>query len=57
MSDMLSIGASGLKAYQVALNTVSENIANSGTVGYSRRSTSTAEVAAASPNSAINGLG
>jgi flagellar hook-associated protein 1 FlgK len=57
MSDMLSIGASGLKAYQVALNTVSENISNSGTVGYSRRSASTAEVAAVSPNATMNGLG
>ena len=45
MSDMLAIGASGLRAYQVALNTVSENIANAGTAGYSRRTTSTKEVA------------
>jgi len=57
MSDMLSIGASGLKAYQVALNTVSENISNSGTVGYSRRTASTAEVAAASANATMNGMG
>jgi flagellar hook-associated protein 1 FlgK len=57
MSDMLSIGASGLKAYQVALNTVSENISNAGTIGYSRRTASTAEVAAASANSTMNGMG
>lgn len=57
MSDMLAIGASGLKAYQVALNTVSENISNAGTVGYSRRTASTAEVASVSSNSAMNGLG
>ena len=41
MSDMLAIGASGLRAYQVALNTVSENIANAGTAGYTRRTTNT----------------
>ena len=45
MSDMLAIGASGLRAYQVALNTVSENIANAGTAGYSRRTTNVKEVA------------
>src|ERR1700712_2249824 len=45
MSDMLAIGASGLRAYQVALNTVSENIANAGTTGYSRRTTNVKEVA------------
>jgi len=45
MSDMLAIGASGLRAYQVALNTVSENIANAGTAGYTRRTTNIKEVA------------
>ncbi|HEX4694570.1 flagellar hook-associated protein FlgK [Sphingomonas sp.] len=45
MSDMLAIGASGLRAYQVALATVSENIANAGTAGYSRRTTNIKEVA------------
>lgn len=45
MSDMLAIGASGLRAYQVALNTVSENIANAGTAGFSRRTTNVREVA------------
>lgn len=44
MSDMLSIGASGLKAYQTALTTTSDNIANAGTVGYARRSTQLADV-------------
>jgi flagellar hook-associated protein 1 FlgK len=56
MSDMLSIGASGVRAYQTALTTVSENIANSGTAGYVRRSASVREVAAVNTNS-INGLG
>ena len=44
MSDMLSIGASGLRSYQTALNTTSENIANAATPGYSRRSTTIADV-------------
>ena len=57
MSDMLSIGASGLKAYQVALNTVSENISNAGTIGYSRRTATTSEVAAAGSNTSLNGMG
>lgn len=37
MSDLLSIGASGVLAYQSALTTTSENIANAGTEGYTRR--------------------
>ena len=44
MSDLLSIGASGVRAYQTALSTVSENIANTGTAGYTRRTTNLAEV-------------
>ncbi|AQR74589.1 flagellar hook-associated protein FlgK [Sphingomonas sp. LM7] len=46
MSDMLSIGLSSLKAYQTALTTVSENIANAGNAGYSRRATDIREVVA-----------
>jgi flagellar hook-associated protein 1 len=46
MSDMLSIGASGVRAYQTALTTVSENIANAGNAGYARRSTNVREVVA-----------
>lgn len=38
MSDLLSIGASGIKAYSRALATISDNIANSQTPGYARRS-------------------
>lgn len=48
MSDLLSIGASGVRAYQGALTTVSENITNSGVEGYSRRKTELVEVAAPS---------
>lgn len=44
MSDLLNIGASGVRAYQSALTTVSDNIANAGTAGYTRRTTSLKEV-------------
>lgn len=59
MTDMLSIGASGVRAYQTALTTTSENIANAGTAGYSRRVTGVREVAAPSDpsNAVLNGLG
>ena len=43
MSDLLSIGASGVRAYQTALSTVGENIANVGSTGYTRRSVNLAE--------------
>lgn len=45
MGDLLSIGASGARAYQTALSTVSENIANVGVAGYTRRTTDLREVA------------
>ena len=38
MTDLLSIGASGIRAYSRALGTVSDNIANAQTPGYARRS-------------------
>ncbi len=44
MSDLLNIGASGVRAYQTALNTTSENIANASTAGYARRSATIEEV-------------
>lgn len=47
MSDLLSVGASGVRAYQSALTTTSDNIANAGNAGYVRRSTVLSEVAAA----------
>ncbi len=37
MADLLSIGMSGLLAYRRALDTVSNNIANANTAGYSRQ--------------------
>ncbi|MCW3834850.1 flagellar hook-associated protein FlgK [Sphingomonas canadensis] len=59
MSDLLSIGASGVRAYQTALTTVSENIANAGAAGYSRRTANVREISA--PGSPVgtgaNGLG
>jgi flagellar hook-associated protein 1 FlgK len=47
-SDLLSIGASGLRAYKAALGAVSDNIANAQTVGYARRSARMNEVSAGS---------
>lgn len=38
MSDLLSIGRSGVLAYQGALQTIGENVTNADTTGYSRRS-------------------
>ncbi len=40
MSDLLSIGSSGVTAYQRALSTVSNNIANVNTEGYTRQDVS-----------------
>ncbi|MGE3746626.1 MAG: flagellar hook-associated protein FlgK [Sphingomonadaceae bacterium] len=37
MSDLLQIGSSGLRAYRNALATVSDNVANANTAGFSRR--------------------
>jgi len=37
MSDLLNIGSSGLRAYRNALASVSDNVANANTAGYSRR--------------------
>ena len=44
MSDLLAIGASGVRAYQTALATVGENIANVGSTGYTRRTVQVTEV-------------
>ena len=45
MSDLLGIGASGVRAYQNALTTVSENIANAATPGYAKRTADLREIA------------
>lgn len=47
MSDLLNIGASGLRAYSRALATVSDNIANAQTPGYARRTIALREAPAA----------
>jgi flagellar hook-associated protein 1 len=47
MSDLLSIGASGIKAYARALSVVGDNIANAQTEGYVRRDIRLAEAPAA----------
>lgn len=49
-SDLLSIGASGLRAYKTALGTVGDSIANAQTVGYARRSARLTEVGATGPS-------
>lgn len=48
MSDLLGIGASGLRAYSRALNTIGDNIANAQTPGYARRTLALREVPSAS---------
>ena len=47
MSDLLAIGASGIKAYSKALSVVGDNIANAQTEGYVRRSVRLEEAPAA----------
>lgn len=47
MSDLLNIGASGLRAYSRALATVGDNIANAQTPGYARRTIALREAPAA----------
>lgn len=56
MSDLLGIGYSGVRAYQGALSTTSENIANAGSAGYVRRSPVLREVASVS-NGVATGAG
>ena len=51
MSDLLSIGASGTKAYRAALAAISENISNADTANYARRSIRTTESAVSTSTS------
>ena len=44
MTDMLAIGASGLRAYRASLAVTGDNIANAQTIGYARRSVRLEEV-------------
>lgn len=58
MSDLLSIGSSGARAYQTALTTVSENIANAGNASYVRRSANIRELATSTGySSTLSGMG
>jgi flagellar hook-associated protein 1 len=57
MTDLLSIGASGARAYQSALATTSDNIANAATTGYSRRVATVREVVATGGNTSAIGAG
>jgi flagellar hook-associated protein 1 FlgK len=50
-SDLLSIGASGARAYRAAMGAVSENITNSTTEGYNRRVVLLGESASSSASS------
>ncbi|CAN5361345.1 flagellar hook-associated protein FlgK [soil metagenome] len=52
-SDLLSIGASGLRAYKTALGAVGDNIANAQTVGYARRSARLTEVSSGAGQSVL----
>lgn len=51
MSDLLSIGRSGVVAYRAALATVGENVSNAETEGYTRRTVTLTESAVSSSNS------
>ncbi len=58
MSDLLTIGVSGARAYQTALTTVSENIANSGNASYVKRNANIREIATSTGySSTLNGMG
>ncbi|WP_109127412.1 flagellar hook-associated protein FlgK [Dyella sp. C11] len=57
MSNLLSIGASGLNAAQVALTTVGNNISNVNTTGYSRQTVSQTEAISATGGNYTIGSG
>ena len=57
MSDLLSIGGNAVSAYQQALSTISNNIANSNTEGYSLETTNIQQTAPAHMPGYFVGLG
>lgn len=57
MSDLLSLGTSGIQTYQKALSTVSNNIANLNTEGYSRQVAESEETTPKSIGSGYLGTG
>lgn len=54
MSDLLSIGASGLRAYSRAMSTVGDNIANAQTPGYARRTLALQEMAGGTQSALVS---
>ncbi|USI73744.1 flagellar hook-associated protein FlgK [Sphingomonas morindae] len=54
MSDLLQIGASGLRAFNTKLAAIGENVSNAGTDGYTRRTVTLAEASANSSSSVSN---
>ncbi|MGH8113174.1 MAG: flagellar hook-associated protein FlgK [Rhodanobacteraceae bacterium] len=57
MADMLSIGSSAVDAYQQALDTVAENVANSATPGYSQETVNLEAVPGASAQAGAGAIG
>jgi len=57
VSDLLSLGASGLRAYGRALASVGDNIANAQTPGYARRTTRLEELAGSGEMTLYNAAG
>lgn len=57
MTDLLSIGSSGLQAFKQSLNTIGHNIANVNTEGYSRQSVNLASRTPQIIGSAVIGTG
>lgn len=53
MTDLLSIGASGTRAYRAAMAAVSENISNADTANYTRRTIRTSESAVSTSTSTL----
>jgi flagellar hook-associated protein 1 FlgK len=53
VSDLLSIGASGLKAYSRAMTTIGDNIANAQTPGYARRRLALNEMASGTESALV----
>jgi flagellar hook-associated protein 1 len=51
MTDLLTLGSSGLRAYMRAMGTIGDNIANAQTPGYARRTTQIGETLPASVSS------
>src|SRR4051812_39461071 len=51
--DLFTIGASGTKAYRSALATISENITNANTAGFSRRTVNLTESSASNSTSIL----